>query len=216
MQKSGSLAAPATGAIRSFEISQTALLEGPPAAIRFYARVLDERNEPLFHLEGATISATLGARDLDLVGVQAFHESGEGVAYVFLVDISRSLSERRHKRTPFRDVAGMIRSFHYAAYSALFQQQASGEVSPDRYPSLEAAARLWYGWIASVYLNAYLERAGRSSFVPSSRDDVARLLEAYLLHKGVYELGYELENRPEWIKIPLRGILHILESSEIE
>ncbi len=90
----GLLAAPSTGAIRSFEISQTAVLEGSPTALRSYARVLDERNEPLFHLEGTTISATLGDRDLELVGVQAFHQSGEGVAYVFLVDISRSLSER--------------------------------------------------------------------------------------------------------------------------
>ena len=90
---SGSLAMPGTGAVRSFELSQTALLEGHPTALRSYVRVLDERNEPVFHLAGTSISATLGAHDLDLVGVQAFHQSGEGVAYIFLVDISRSLSE---------------------------------------------------------------------------------------------------------------------------
>ena len=89
----GLLAAPSAAAVRSFEVSQTALLEGNLTALRSYARVLDERNEPIFHLERASISATLGARDLDLVGVQAFHQSGEGVAYIFLVDISRSLSE---------------------------------------------------------------------------------------------------------------------------
>jgi len=89
----GSFAMPSTGAIRSFEISQTALLDGDPTALRSYARVLDELNEPVFHLEGTSISATLGAHDLDLVGVQAFHQSGQGVAYIFLVDISRSLSD---------------------------------------------------------------------------------------------------------------------------
>lgn len=90
---SAAQSAPAWGAIRFFELSQTALLEGSPTAIRSYTRVLDERNEPLFHLEGTTLTATLGDRALDLRGVQSFHESGEGVAYIFLVDISRSLSE---------------------------------------------------------------------------------------------------------------------------
>ncbi len=86
--------APAGAAVRSFELSQTALLEASPTAIRSYARVLDERNEPIFQLEGATITASLGDRELDLRGVESFHQSGEGVAYIFLVDISRSLSDR--------------------------------------------------------------------------------------------------------------------------
>jgi VWFA-related protein len=86
--------APALGAVRSFEISQTALLDGSPSALRVYARVLDERNEPLFTLGDATLEATVGDRRLELLQVRSFHESDEGVAYIFLVDISRSLSER--------------------------------------------------------------------------------------------------------------------------
>ncbi len=87
-------ATPVRAAIRSFELSQTALLEGSQTTIRSYARILDERSEPLFLLEGNTITATLGDQELDLRTVQSFHDAGEGVAYIFLVDISRSLSER--------------------------------------------------------------------------------------------------------------------------
>ncbi|MFQ5527443.1 MAG: VWA domain-containing protein [Thermoanaerobaculia bacterium] len=82
----------ANGALRSFELSQTAMLEDTPTAIRAYARVLDERNEPVFRLEDATITASLGEYELSLDEMKSFQQSDEGVAYIFMVDISRSLS----------------------------------------------------------------------------------------------------------------------------
>lgn len=85
-------ALPAAAAIRSFELSQTTTLEGTPAALRCYARVLDELNEPVFHLDGVSVSATLGERELRSRSIESFNTTAEGVAYVFLVDISRSLS----------------------------------------------------------------------------------------------------------------------------
>jgi len=124
----------------------------------------------------------------------------------------RPLSERRIKRSPLRDVAGMIRSFHYAAYAALQQQEAGGDVPPDRLPHLEAAARRWHLWVSSAYLKAYLDQCGSCAFIPQAREVRAALLQAFLLEKGLYEITYELNHRPGWIRIPLRGLLDLLET----
>jgi len=123
---------------------------------------------------------------------------------------ARPISERKIKRSPLRDVAGMLRSFHYAAYSALFDQEAHGTVNADDLPYLESCANLWHGWVSKVYLKAYLEAASRAEFLPKTKEELAMLLGLYLLEKGVYELGYELNNRPDWLRIPVRGILHLL------
>ncbi len=121
---------------------------------------------------------------------------------------ARSVGERRIKRSPMRDVAGMIRSFHYAAHSALRAQTAAG---PDASVRLEPWARLWYVWVSSAFLQSYLQTAAASSLLPEDREDLQVLLDVYLLDKAFYELGYELNNRPDWVGIPLTGILHLLE-----
>jgi len=127
---------------------------------------------------------------------------------------SRPLSERRIKRSPLRDVAGMLRSFHYAAYSALFDLESRGEVPAERLPALETGAVLWHTWTGSAFLRAYLQKAGASDFLPQEPEDLAFLLEAFLLDKCVYELGYELGHRPDWVRIPLKGLLHLLGGRE--
>ena len=143
---------------------------------------------------------------------QVLYTGKDFVILDFEGEPSRSLSERRIKRSPLRDVAGMIRSFHYAAWSALFDVEASGEVSREGLASLEVGARLWATWAGSVYLRCYLERAGRPPFLPVHRDQTGVLLNAFLLDKAVYELGYELNHRPSWVRIPLKGLLHLLDS----
>ncbi len=124
---------------------------------------------------------------------------------------ARALSERRLKRSPLRDVAGMLRSFHYAAYAALFRQEQGGLVAAEERPSLESWARLWHVWVSAVFLKRYLEVAGEAGFLPRNRDDLQALLDAFLLEKAVYELGYELNNRPNWLRVPVQGILQLLE-----
>jgi maltose alpha-D-glucosyltransferase/alpha-amylase len=104
----------------------------------------------------------------------------------------------------------MLRSFHYAVYSALFDQEAHGIVKPEDLPYLDLCANLWHGWVSKVYVGAYLEAASRAEFLPKTKEELAMLLDLYLLEKGVYELGYELNNRPDWLKIPVRGILQLL------
>jgi maltose alpha-D-glucosyltransferase/alpha-amylase len=120
---------------------------------------------------------------------------------------ARPLRERQHKHSPLKDVAGMLRSFHYAAYAGLFNQDHQGASSPSKVlTALEPWAQAWYIWVSVGFLQTYLACAGAASVLPSTREERQVLLDAYLLEKAVYELGYELNNRPDWIHIPLQGI----------
>jgi maltose alpha-D-glucosyltransferase/alpha-amylase len=122
---------------------------------------------------------------------------------------ARPLSERRLKRSALRDVAGMMRSFQYAAYSALWQPAMRSE----DVPFLERWADFWYRQMSSVFLQSYLKSTVGAVFVPKNTDDLQIILEAYLLDKAVYEIGYELNHRPDWVVIPIRGIKHILRAT---
>ena len=127
---------------------------------------------------------------------------------------ARPLTERRIKRTPVRDVAGMLRSFHYAAYTSLFGQLGSASVRPEDLAALEPWARLWNVWVSATFLNSYLEYAAPGGFLPANREELNILLNVYLFEKALYELGYELNNRPDWVRIPLIGILQLLQTPE--
>jgi maltose alpha-D-glucosyltransferase/alpha-amylase len=124
---------------------------------------------------------------------------------------ARRLSERRLKRTPLRDVAGMLRSFHYAAYSALHNQGTVGMVRPEQFKLVETWARYWYHWASAAFLRGYLQEANKAPILPQTPEEIDILLDAHVLDKAVYELGYELNNRPDWVRIPLTGILQLLE-----
>lgn len=123
---------------------------------------------------------------------------------------ARSLTERRLKRSPLRDVAGMLRSFHYAAYHAILTQA----FRPEDLPALEKWADFWQTWVSTVFLRAYLEVAQQGAFLPRNGEELQILLNAYCLEKAIYELGYELNNRPDWVKIPLQGIMQLLEATD--
>jgi len=139
---------------------------------------------------------------------QVLYTGKDFVIIDFEGEPERPLTERRIKRSPLRDVAGMIRSFHYASRVALDTQVVN---APDVQARLEPWARLWYSWSASRFLRAYLEDVASSELLPRNRPDVQRLLDVYLLEKSIYELGYELDNRPLWVGIPLQGIIELLE-----
>jgi len=121
----------------------------------------------------------------------------------------RPLSERRHKRSATSDVAGMLRSFHYAAFGTLLNPRVGGAVRPEDVARLEPWANFWYLWVAATYLRAYLAEAHGQPFVPADREGVEALLDRSVLQKVLYELDYELNNRPEWVSIPLRGLLDL-------
>jgi len=143
---------------------------------------------------------------------------------------ARPLSERRHKRPALRDVAGMVRSFEYAALTSLADQTARGLApAPEVNARLRAAARLWTYWVSAAFLGDYLQAAGWGGgparttrgpegspprpgvpIVPSDPAAAQLLLETFLIEKVAYELSYELNNRPAWVWIPLSGILTLL------
>ncbi|MEX1162915.1 MAG: maltose alpha-D-glucosyltransferase [Nitriliruptor sp.] len=127
---------------------------------------------------------------------------------------ARPLGERRLKRSPLRDVAGMLRSFQYASHSALRFQVERGAVTPDRdaYDELRGWLAAWNRWVSAGFLRGYLDTAADRSFVPDDPAHTAILLDAFLLEKAIYELGYEMNNRPEWVDIPLTGIAEVLDA----
>ncbi len=126
---------------------------------------------------------------------------------------ARSLSERRVKRTPLRDVAGLLRSFHYATFTAMHDAVARGLVEPESESSheLEAWGRHWNEWVSAAFLGSYLETAGDAPWIPADPDALALLLDTSLLEKAIYELAYELNNRPTWVPIALSGLRDLLD-----
>jgi maltose alpha-D-glucosyltransferase/alpha-amylase len=134
-----------------------------------------------------------------------------GRDYVF-VDFegepARSFGERRLKRSPMRDVAGMLRSYQYAAYSAVDDLVSRGVVELDSTFELEdyhRAATRWAYWTSIAYLDGYLPPSREAGLLPQD-DELAIDLRAHLLEKALYELRYELGNRPEWVHLPLLGL----------
>jgi maltose alpha-D-glucosyltransferase/alpha-amylase len=123
---------------------------------------------------------------------------------------ARPMSERRLKRSPLRDVAGMIRSFQYAAYAALYGRIAGVTQRPEMLPVLEQWAAYWNSWVSTVYVKGYLDKVGKAVFLPPTAGELRTLLDVYTLEKALYEISYELNNRPDWVRIPLNGILRLL------
>jgi maltose alpha-D-glucosyltransferase / alpha-amylase len=123
---------------------------------------------------------------------------------------ARALSARRLKRSPISDVAGMLRSFHYAVHTALHAQAERGLLTPENQKGVGEWAVYWRRWISATYLRAYLTTMGDSRLLPRNRPELDVLLDAYLLDKAVYEIGYELNNRPGWLSIPFNGILQLM------
>ena len=140
---------------------------------------------------------------------QALYTGKDFVILDFEGEPARPLSERKLKRSALRDVTGMMRSFQYAAYSALWQPS----MRPEDIPFLERWADLWYRQISSMFLQSYLTTTAGAVFIPEAAGELQVLLKAYLLDKAVYEIGYELNHRPSWVVIPIRGIKHILKSA---
>jgi maltose alpha-D-glucosyltransferase / alpha-amylase len=115
-----------------------------------------------------------------------------------------SFSERRLKKNPLKDVAGMMRSFHYAAFGKILLNENYRDRDLE---FLETWADQWQHYVSRFYLGAYMERMGMGNNLSVEYDI---LIRTFLIEKAIYELGYELNGRPEWTKIPLRGIDYLV------
>jgi maltose alpha-D-glucosyltransferase / alpha-amylase len=136
---------------------------------------------------------------------QVLRSRGDYVILDFEGEPARSLQQRRTKQSPLKDVAGMLRSFSYAAYAAL---NTFAQRRPDDAKNLEPWTTLWQNAVSTEFLRAYQVTVSEANptLIPQPAQ-AQLLLNAYLLEKSLYELLYELDNRPTWVHIPLAGIL---------
>jgi maltose alpha-D-glucosyltransferase / alpha-amylase len=134
---------------------------------------------------------------------------GDFVLLDFEGEPARSLAERRRKQCPLKDVAGMIRSFSYAAFAGLDRFRTGHPERAQASENLAGWARAWENAAAAEFLSAYrLHMASAPGLLPSG-DQADSLFSAYVLEKALYELLYELNNRPGWLRIPLDGMLYL-------
>jgi maltose alpha-D-glucosyltransferase/alpha-amylase len=126
---------------------------------------------------------------------------------------SRSLGRRRLKRPAVVDLAGMVRSFHYAGRTAalrLTRDLGTSMASVD-WTTIDTWITFWHRWISGTFLGSYLEVSADADYLPADRAELTQLFDFFLLEKAIYELGYEVNSRPDWVDIPSCGILDILE-----
>jgi maltose alpha-D-glucosyltransferase/alpha-amylase len=176
-------------------------LAGSVAALMEAARGIDETAGRLAAASHLATAMTRTHGDYHLG--QVLNTGDDFVILDFEGEPARTLAERRLKRSPLRDVAGMLRSFHYAAHSAVSKL---GE----RRAFAEPLCELWAATVSRAFLSGWLSKTTGAPFVPPRAEDLVQLLEAFLLEKALYEIAYELNNRPTWVGIPLRGILSLL------
>jgi maltose alpha-D-glucosyltransferase / alpha-amylase len=188
-----------------------------PEADRSQAELLLSRGEILSRwlrdLTGREISAQRIRCHGDYHLGQILHTGRDFVVIDFEGEPLRSISERRLKRSPLRDVAGLLRSLHYATVFGLRHGEA---VRPEDRQVLGPWAKVWYGWMSGTFLKGYLETVGGATFLPGTWSGREALLTIFLFEKAAYELRYELNNRPDWVRVPVEGLLELLSSPETE
>jgi trehalose synthase-fused probable maltokinase len=164
--------------------------------------------EPSLRSRVASLAAPLTAAKTRTHGDyhlgQVLETGSDFVVIDFEGEPLRSLAARREKRSPYRDVAGMLRSFDYAAHAALDSQAPHRAV-------LAPQADEWTSRAQSIFREAWLKTTHGASFRATTEVEEKRLLDAFLLEKALYEVLYEINNRPTWLHIPLHGVLSLLE-----
>ncbi len=198
---------------RVFQLLSAGIPHLPPEIAAEVSQLVSRSGE-IVSIFRTILSGRISARRIRIHGDyhlgQVLYTGKDYVIIDFEGEPARPLSERRLKLSPIRDVAGMIRSFHYAAYIALLR---GSRVRGEDVPVLEPWAEMWYTRMSAVFLRAYLETMKGSGLIPERTEELKTLLNCFLLNKAIYELGYELNNRPEWVVIPVRGIRYLLDSA---
>jgi maltose alpha-D-glucosyltransferase / alpha-amylase len=181
----------------------------PDDIVEIAAAVLSRRRRVLEHFR------TLQSEGLDAQRIRIHGDYHLGQVLKVKTDFiildfegepTRSLADRRSKQSPLKDVAGMLRSFSYAAYASLIGYTTR---HPEDIARLEPWAQLWERAASAEFLRAYRETAHGAEFLPADRSDFRGLLDLFLADKALYELLYELNARPAWVRIPLMGILSL-------
>ena len=196
-------------ATRVFDALKANLARLPDGAVEEAGLVLSRRTRLLERYSRLTALHDAGAKirvhgDYHLG--QVLRSKGDFIILDFEGEPAKTLAERRMKQSPLKDVAGMVRSYSYAAFSAMAhfiaRRPADAEV-------LEPWAQLWESSVTSEYLRAYREEMENASIVPQTIEGFEVLLQVFTLDKALYELNYELNHRPAWVRVPLHGILYL-------
>ena len=190
---------------------QSAITGAGAESARELLRLEDRVRERFAKLKDSPINAHRIRFHGDYHLGQVLHTGSDFMIIDFEGEPARPLNERRDKTLALRDVAGMLRSFQYAAYAALFGQVSGLSAEADNPETVERWSAFWCAWVSAAYLKGYFQTAGNAGFLPHSPDQRRLALDAFLLHKALYEVAYELNNRPDWVRIPLRGILGLIQ-----
>ena len=200
---------------RAFEQLRTTLRELPepvqPEANRLLQQEHEVRN--IFKsLRDRRIHALRTRVHNDYHLGQVLFTGKDFVIFDFEGDPARAVGERRIKLSPVRDVASMLRSFHYAASAVLFGQVPGVVPQATNIATLQTWASFWYRWVGSAFLGGYLRAAGRIGLIPESRDEFRILLNAYMLERALLEIRYEVRRRSEWARVPIVGVFELLDA----
>jgi maltose alpha-D-glucosyltransferase / alpha-amylase len=198
-----------TGLNQSLDLLKRRLHLMPETVRPLAERVLDRRaelDERLRRIHAQRLETVRVRVHGDYHLGQVLFTGNDFVIIDFEGEPNRSIGDRRYKRSPLRDVAGMLRSFTYAAAVAL----TSGHERQEDVATLEPWSLVWHRWVSAAFLTAYLARSAGAPYMPSRTRDLEILLDFYLLEKCAYELGYELSSRPDWVTIPLAGLHDLL------
>ena len=168
----------------------------------------DDANTRLHELLGMRASFKKARHHGDYHLGQVLVTRGDAVIIDFEGEPLRPLAERRAKHAALRDVAGMLRSLSYAAAAAY--RGLPQDVPVDQRQAVQQRLSAWDAKAAEAFLDAYFETARGGDFCPKRRADADRLVRFFMLEKALYEVAYELANRPDWLAIPLRGVLSLL------
>jgi maltose alpha-D-glucosyltransferase / alpha-amylase len=126
---------------------------------------------------------------------------------------ARTIGQRRIKRSPLVDLAGVLRSFDYAAAASVDALVERGLVTASEHGDAKEAARWWRDRVVDTFRSNYLAELDGTGLLPSASEDVETLLGMYLVEKAMYELRYELANRPAWVPRPLGALLDLLDQT---
>ena len=196
-------------AARVFDLLKDSVADLPDPVVDLAGMVLGRRRQILDSFRFLTLDRA-GAQRIRVHGDyhlgQVLQVKTDYVILDFEGEPMRPLAERRAKQSPLKDVAGMLRSLSYAAYAGLMNYTAR---RPEDLESLEPWAQLWERSTGAEFLRAYRETAQHAPFLPPDARDFRKLLATFLLDKALYELSYELNHRPAWVRIPLMGLLSL-------
>jgi maltose alpha-D-glucosyltransferase/alpha-amylase len=144
---------------------------------------------------------------------QALVAENDFVIIDFEGEPGRPLSERRTKHLALRDAAGLLRSLDYAAQTALWRVTAD---RPQDLERLQPVVDNWRNLACKVFLEGYEQATRHSPVHPGNPETLSELIDLFMLEKALYEIVYELNNRPDWVSIPLQGLLDLLENGNPE